>query len=577
MIKSLFKFFNKKDKIKLIGLFFFIALLGLVEIFSISLIMPFIALIADPQLVSTNIYLNTVYTFIGFNSVNQFMFFLGGCVLCFLLLSNTYAAIITWLSLKFSFHQGHLIAKRLLTGYLDQPYVFYLSRHTSVMVKNISVEVSRLIGLVLNPFLILIKALCVTLAILLLLVFIDPMLALIICFILGGLYALLFFTVRKRLMRKGSIATQLRSREVKCLNEALQGIKDIKLLGKEHTVLEEFEQTSTILAGFNAENSAFAALPRYLLEVIAFGGILVIILYLLKVKHDITQILPLISLYAFAGYRLMPLLQNMINSFANIRYNTPVVHLLEKELDFLESNKIYMPRDLIKPIIFNEKIQFDHVSFTYPGADKPIIHDLSLTIQKNTTVGFVGKTGAGKTTVIDLLLGLLTPNHGDIYIDDVPLAANNMRAWQDTIGYVSQHIYLHDTTIAKNIALGVSDEKIDLEKIKYAASLAHIDEFIVNELAQGYQTEVGEKGVRLSGGQRQRIAIARALYHDPQVLVFDEATSALDVATEQALMEALDSLNHKKTIILIAHRLSTVKNCDQVFNLEMGRLVNPGE
>jgi ABC-type multidrug transport system fused ATPase/permease subunit len=531
------------------------------------MIMPFIALISNPDLIHSNLYLHQVYDFLNLKSVNRFIFILGVAVLLLLLISNASAAFINWISLKFSFTQGHLIASRMLQGYLAQPYVFYLTRHSSVLVKNMTDEVMRMIGFILNPFFVLIKALFVTLAILLLLLIIDPMLALIICCILGVLYAVLSLAVRKRLTRLGDCAIDLRDHQIKCLNEALQGIKDIKLLGKEQYVLDEFIQTSAKATAYEAEKDAFGALPRYILEVIAFGGILVIILYLLKIKQDITQVLPLISLYAFAGYRLMPLLQNIIHSLANIRFNMPVMKLLQQELDYLEKNKQQTATKTMLPINFNSKIQFNHVSFAYPDSDKNIINDLSLTIEKNTTVGFVGKTGSGKTTTIDLLLGLLTPTQGEILIDDVPLTANNTRAWQNNIGYVSQHIYLHDTSIAKNIALGVHDEQIDLDKIKYAAKLAHIDDFISNELPQGYQTTVGEKGVRLSGGQRQRIAIARALYHDPDILVFDEATSALDTVTEEAVMQALDSLNHKKTIILIAHRLSTLKNCDQIFTL----------
>lgn len=551
-------------------------LLGVVEIISISLIMPFMALISNPELVNTNTYLHTVYQFLNLSSVNRFIFTLGLVVLVFLLISNSYAAIVTWVSLRFSFLQGHIIGKRLLTGYLSQPYVFFLDRHSSVLVKNITGEVGRLIGMVLNPFLILVKAVFVTLCILLLLFIIDPTLALTICAILGGLYTILSYTVRKRLTQIGNKVIALRDRQSKCIHEALQGVKDIKLLGKEEAVLAEFEQTSSVAAAYEAQTNAFAALPRYLLEVIAFGGILLIILYLLKVKHDITQVLPLISLYAFAGYRLMPLLQNIINSLANIRYNLPAMQELQKELKFCKSFAALPSETAIAPIAFNEKLTFRHVNYAYPSMTKNIIQDLSLTIYKNTTVGFVGKTGSGKTTTIDLLLGLLDPNQGGIYLDDTLLTPQNMRAWQNHIGYVSQHIYLHDTSIAKNIALGIVDEEIDLDRVKYVSQLAHIDEFIVKELPCGYQTVVGEQGVRLSGGQRQRIAIARALYHEPQVLIFDEATSALDSETERAVMEALDSLNHKKTIILVAHRLTTLRNCDNIFVLEEGHLVDQG-
>jgi ABC-type multidrug transport system fused ATPase/permease subunit len=293
-------------------------------------------------------------------------------------------------------------------------------------------------------------------------------------------------------------------------------------------------------------------------------------------NNDFQQIIPTMGLYLLASYRLVPALQQIYQDMTMIKSTRPVLDAIYKDLVDCqtESHRTNTPRSAILQL--KEYIEFCNVSFQYPKAKEPVIRDFNLTIRLNTTIGFVGTTGSGKTTTVDILLGLLNPLQGVLRVDGVEINKNNLPMWQANIGYVSQHIYLSDDTVARNIAFGVPDNEIDHQTIKQVARLANIHDFIANELPSGYETEVGERGVRLSGGQRQRIGIARALYYNPSVLVLDEATSALDGITEDTVLDAIHNLAHKKTIIIIAHRLSTVKECDMVYMMEQGRIVAQG-
>jgi ABC-type multidrug transport system fused ATPase/permease subunit len=321
-----------------------------------------------------------------------------------------------------------------------------------------------------------------------------------------------------------------------------------------------------------------AELPKYALETIIFGGILLIILYFIGIKKNISGILPLISLYAFAGYRLMPAFQRIFSGFTSLRFHMPVIDTIYNDLyeinNFQKKTSILHQEDF--HLNFNESIVLHDITYKYPQSRLEIIKKLDLTIYANTTVGFVGETGSGKTTLIDIILGLLSLYEGEILIDGIPLTRTNIRTWQNNIGYVPQQIYLADDSISNNIAFGIHPNDVDHQSVTKAAKIAKIHDFILNNLQNGYETKIGERGVRLSGGQRQRIGLARALYHDPKVLVLDEATSALDGSTEKEIMDAIYNLSREKTIILIAHRITTVKECDTIFVMENGKIVANG-
>jgi ABC-type multidrug transport system fused ATPase/permease subunit len=363
--------------------------------------------------------------------------------------------------------------------------------------------------------------------------------------------------------------------------EATGGIKDVKLLGLEDVYVRRFQVPSRQNARANTFRNVVSEAPRYLLQGVAFGGMLLMILVLLFAGdgQSLSGVLPLLAIYAFAGLRLLPAMQQIYNEITMIRFNKMALDSLHDdmaEIRLAQEEALPSSEVRVEPVRLTEKLELRDVHYSYPLAERPALRGLSFSIPARTTVGIVGGTGAGKTTAVDLILGLLELQQGCLEADGVPIGRGNLRAWQNTIGYVPQAIFLTDDTVAANIAFGLPAEKIDQAAVERAARIAELHDFVTGELPQGYATLVGERGVRLSGGQRQRIGIARALYHDPDVLIMDEATSALDNLTERAVMDAVHNLGHAKTIVLIAHRLTTVQACDTIFMMEHGRLVAQG-
>ncbi len=580
MIKNFTKIFallSRREKHQICWLFGGILVMGLTEITGIVSITPFMGIVSNPDIIHTNKYLSRAYELLGFSSSNQFLFFTGVVVLSVLAFGNGFSSFITWLLLRFTFMQGHSLSERLLNKYLSQPYVFFLNRNTADLSKNILMEVHRVVGGVLIPGMQVLTKMVVALSILGLLIVVDPLLALTVAVVLGGAYATVFGLVRMKLARIGRVSAEARTQCFKVASEALGGVKDLKLFGRESVFLRRYSVTSRQFAGYEATSQILSQLPKYALETIAFGGILLIVLYLIGVKQNAETALPLISLYAFAGYRLMPALQRIFIGMTVIRYNLPALDILHDDL--IHQDPGAKGIDYAGPVPaldFKDRIELRDVVYYYPNASSPAVDSLNLTIKSNTTSGFVGVTGSGKTTTVDIILGLLSPTSGKLVVDGVEITPENVRSWQKNLGYVPQSIYLTDDTVTRNIAFGVRDEEIDMEAVERAARIANLHDFITKDLPDGYDTLVGERGIRLSGGQRQRIGIARALYHDPKVLIFDEATSALDGITENAIMEAIQNLSRRKTIIMIAHRLTTVQECDVIFMLDKGRVIAKG-
>lgn len=581
MIKNFSKVFaliSRRERRQTYWLSVGIMIMGLMEVAGVASIMPFMAVVSNPEVIHTNIYLSQFYDMLGFSSQNRFLFFLGTGVIVVLAVSNGFSALVTWLLLRFIYMQGHSLSQRLLNKYLNQPYVFFLNRNTADLNKNILMEVNRVIAGVLIPGMNVLTRVVVALSMLVLLIVVDPLLALIVALTLGGTYATVFRLLRKKLIRIGKASLKARSERFQVAGEAFGGIKDLKLLGRESVFLQRFSIPSHQFARYESTNNIVAQLPKYALETIAFGGILLIVLYLIGVKQNVSQVLPLVALYTFAGYRLMPALQRIFSGLTKIRYNLPALDMLYNDLfeQGAGSGVILDVCDTISPLSFNDKIELCDVIYCYPNASAPAVNNLNLQIESKRIIGFVGLTGSGKTTAADVILGLLMPTSGQLIVDGVEITSANVRNWQKNLGYVPQSIYLTDDTITRNIAFGVPDDEIDYDAVEQAAQIANLHDFIMHDLPDGYQTIVGERGVRLSGGQRQRIGIARALYHDPKVLIFDEATSALDGITENAIMDAIHNLSRKKTIIMIAHRLTTVEECDVIYMLEKGEVIAHG-
>jgi len=552
--------------------------IGLLQMTSLVSIMPFLSVASNPSTIESNTALHWVYEFFGFTSTNQFLFVLGLAVLAILLISNASIATVTWLRLRYVSMRNYTLSRRLLHSYLDRPYSFFLGRNSADLSKNILSEIGQVIGGLLMPGLQLLASVILTLLIVVVLLVIDPLLAVLIAAGTGGIYGVIYMLSRGYLAQIGKKRVLANRARYQSATEVLRGIKEIKLLGKEDVFLKQYAASSKRFAVYQANSAAIASIPRYALEVMTFGAILSATLYLLTTRGTLQEAIPMLGLYVFAGYRLVPAFSNIFSGVTTIRFSVAALDNLYDELVSAddapttgENSGHQQHRE--DRLILKQRLELEEATFYYPGTTKPALDQVSLTIDANTTVGLVGETGSGKTTTVDILLGLLVPQAGKLLVDKVDIYDGWMRAWQNNLGYVPQFIYLSDDTVAGNIAFGVPKENIDNKAVQRAASIAHIHDFIETELPQNYDTYVGEQGVRLSGGQRQRIGIARALYHNPGVLVLDEATSSLDSQTERSVMDAIYSLSHQKTIIIISHRSTTVEGCDRIYFFARGQIV----
>jgi ABC-type bacteriocin/lantibiotic exporter with double-glycine peptidase domain len=576
--KQIFGLFSTQERKQVYWLFTGMVIRGFFEVAGVASIMPFIAVVANPDIIQTNSLLFTFYQFLGLESARSFLLVLGFIVLGVIILNNGLSAFTDWYLFRFTWLRGYSLSRRLFAKYLSQPYSFFLGVNTAELGANILNEVGNYMKGILRPFMEMAARLIVCLFIFILILMMDPVLAIIVGLVLGSAYSLIFIMVRKKLVRVGRERVFNNKRQFMFINEAFGGVKDIKVKRCESYFLESFSKHSRKVNMNQATHEIVSQIPRYALEVVAFGGILLITLYFVVNNQNTEEIIPLMALYAFAGYRLMPALQRVFAGITTVKFN---VALLEKLYDDLmlssfPAETVRRWEDTPEPLPCAEKIEFRDVTYSYPGSESLVLKGLNLQIDANTTVGLVGTTGAGKTTLVDVLLGLLELKGGAILVDGQALGKDTYRNWLANIGYVPQHIFLSDQSIMNNIALGVPEDTISKERVIKAASIANLHEFIEHELPDGYDTVIGERGVRLSGGQKQRIGIARALYHDPDILILDEATSSLDNITENSVMAAIQNLAGKKTIIMIAHRLTTLECCDVIHFLQGGTVIDSG-
>jgi ABC-type multidrug transport system fused ATPase/permease subunit len=547
-----------------------IVLMACLEVVGIAAIQPFLSLITNPEGIQDNRVLNWLYTLFSFQSTQSFVVFMGVLALALMVTSNLFSLFMNWVLVRFAWLKNHSLSQRLLAQYLGKPYTFFLERNTSEMGKNILAEVQQVVNGLLVPGMLTLANLIVVTFILIFLILLNPLRAIIMAVALGAGYVLVYSLLQRRMARYGDESVQANKQRFQLASEALNGVKEIKLLGRENAFLGNFAKVSKLFSTRMAFGEVLSNSPRYVLDTIAFGTILTIMIVMYTQNPG--QVIPVVGVYAFAGYRLMPALQQIYRHITKARFHTSVLAAIKRDL---ETGTITFP-DATERLAFEEKLELKNISFKYPTAKAALLEDLSLTIQRNTSVAFVGATGSGKTTIVDILLGLLPVNQGQIVVDGHPLQQDKLRNWQANLGYVPQSIFLSDGSIAQNIAFGVAPEKIDMNAVIRAATIANLHDF-VETLPDAYTTVVGERGVRLSGGQRQRIGIARALYHDPSVLILDEATSALDNVTEEAVFQAIKKVMGQKTVIMIAHRISTVRECDTIFVLEKGTIVGQGD
>ena len=571
-IKKILFLLTPSERKSAIFLLILTIIMAFLDMIGVASILPFMAVLTNPTLIETNFILNRMFQFsniFGVENNQQFLIALGVLLFVLIIISLAFKTLTTYLQIRFIQMRNYAIGKRLVEGYLNQEYSWFLSRHSAYLGKTILSEVNNVIGNGLNPLMELVSKGTITIALLILLIITDPKLAFIVGSSLGGAYIFIFYLVNKYLNNIGDESLKYNELRFTSVSEAFGAAKEIKVGGLEKVYVKFFSNVSKIFARVQASAMVIAQLPRFILEAVAFGGILMIILYIMTQTGSFINALPVISLYVFAGYRLMPALQTIYACFTRLSFVGPSLNKLHDDLKSLK--KINEDEDQ-KILTFNKNITLKKIDYTYPKSSRMVLKDISLTIPAKYNVGFVGSTGSGKTTTVDIILGLLQPHKGTLEVDGKVISNHNKKSWQRFIGYVPQHIYLSDDTVAANIAFGIENTKIDLAAVEKASKIANLHEFVIDELPQRYETTIGERGVRLSGGQRQRIGIARALYHEPKVLILDEATSALDNKTELAVMDSVNKLSKDITVILIAHRLNTIKNCDIIFELDKGKL-----
>jgi len=574
--KKILILLSRKERRTGFALFAMILIMALMDTVGVASIIPFMAVLGQPDIVRTNQWLNMVYTLLEFTDPKDFLFFLGILVFVALMSSIIFKALTQCALQRFTQMRNHSLSCKLFNGYLNRPYIWFLNRHSSDLVLNMLSEVNQVINGVLMPIIQFFVHGTVALFLIIMLMLLDPILILIVALVLSGAYAFIYLVIRKYLARIGADRVLANKQRFRVVQEALGGIKEVKVFNRELSFFNRFSSPALRFASHQANSNIASIMPRYLLEIVAFGGILLIGLYLSKTNSSFNQILPILSVYAFAGYRLLPALQQVYAQVTSLRFGLPALDSVYKDILEISKNKQSIKKDGCQPLILEHSIKLKNIYFTYPGAQMAALKNLNLTIPAKSTIGLVGTTGSGKTTVADVILYLLSPQKGQLLVDDKPITLENVQTWQLALGYVPQRVYLSDDTVAANIAFGISKSFVDMDAVIQAAKIANLHDFVSNELQKGYKTLVGERGIRLSGGQIQRIGIARALYHDPAVLIFDEATSALDNQTEQSVMKAIHNMDKTKTIILIAHRLNTVKNCDSIFIFEHGELKGQG-
>jgi ATP-binding cassette, subfamily B, bacterial PglK len=578
-ISKLREILTRREKIQVGALLFAIIVMAFSQALGVASVLPFIALVMDPEIVFENRWLLMTYDYFNFTSLNRFIIFTGVAMFTIIVFSNGVSAFATWLKLRFAWMNNHRLSRRLLEKYLAMPYAFFLNQNSAELSNNVLSEVNHLTSDYLIPLLSIVTRSLVAIFILGMLLWVDVIISIVVLVFLGGAYGIIFFKIKKNLKTRGAERLKANQMRYKTVNEAFGGIKEIKVMNREPFFLKRYSVESFKHARYMSWNAVIGQIPHFVLEAIAFGGIIIFVLVLLISREDARQVIPLTSLFAFAGYRLMPAFQEIFTSYTKMQFNLSVLERIYRDIMVGEEVKMAffkVDQKLPKALPFKSEIKLDKVTFYYPQTEIPVIADINLTIKYNSSVAFVGPTGAGKTTLVDILLGLLVPREGKMLVDKQPVTEDNLKNWQRNLGYVPQSIYLSDDTIIRNIAFGVPDDLIDREAVEKASRVASIHEFIADELPSGYETIVGERGIRLSGGQRQRIGIARALYHDPKVLIFDEATSALDGITEDAVLSAMENASRLKTLIIIAHRLSTVKDCEVVYMIDKGKIVDSG-
>lgn len=561
---KVWSFFSVKRKKATIWLSVLMILNMFFETFGIGIIIPIVSLLTDPKIIQNQPWIEPILNWAGNPSTESLIILAMLSLVLFYTFRALFMLFLSWQQAKFAAEFQTELSKSLFTQYIHQSYFFHMNRNSAELIRNSTVEVNTTVSMVQQSFslitelLTLIGAAC-------LLLYVEPIGALVVlcAIVLAG--GLLHLGTRKRMLAMGYDRQKHEEGRLLYLQQGLAGFKDIKLYGREETFINQYQEQSEACARVVKNYTVMLALPRLFLEYLAIIGLSGLVISIILQGKPISQVVPILGLFAAAAFRLMPSVHRMLTVMQNVKYSLPTIDLLYEELQIPSKRDLQGEQSLIP---FSSNIQLTNVTFKY--AEKDVISNCSLTLEKGRTYGFIGESGSGKSTLIDLVLGMLSPNSGKVCVDSKNIH-ENLRGWQSQLGYVPQSIYLTDDTIRRNIAFGKKDDEIDEPALESAIDLAQLENFI-NSSPQGLDIKVGERGVRLSGGQLQRIGIARALYNKPSVLILDEATSSLDLETEKEVMDAISAMHGTRTIIIIAHRLSTLESCDVIYRVDKGQV-----
>ena len=579
--KKLFDLCTIEEKKKFFFLIILIFLVSFLEVLFALSLLPFISLLSNPDLLKTNVHINNIFNItkeiFGISNYINFIFFLGCVILIIIIFTIILRIWSKYNQIKFVYSQETSISIRLVELYLNRPYYWFLDQNSSKIAKNLLSEVGQVVHRVFDPIITFVSQLIFFLFFIILIIIVNPFITIVSVLILTSSYFLFFFFAKRKLSKLGLELPKVNEKRFTIISNMFGSIKEIKIGMLNNFFIQSFLRPSKIYEKNISYAQLIELLPRYFIEAITFSAIIIIILILIFRDIYFAEIAPILALYIFVGYRTLPSIQAIYSAFVTLRFSESIIDSLYKDL--LPSNKnFYSKNKYSKNGIFLENsIVLKNLNFKYRNSKKMILKNINITIPAFSRVGIVGSTGSGKSTLINIILGLLNPSQGQLNVDSTIIDENNKSLWQKNLGFVPQQIYLSDSSIKSNIAFGKEVQNINYDAVLHAAKNADIHNYIINELPDQYDTIVGERGARLSGGQRQRIGIARALYNKPKVLILDEATNALDYITEASIINKISNLHNKTTLILITHRLEILKDFDIIFLLEKGELIAQGK
>ena len=576
LIKKLVYLLPKKDPFKLALLFVLMLIAAGIEVVGIGMIPAFVSIVAAPDRVLEFEPLTGLWQILNITNDQDLLLFGSVALVGIFIIKSMYMLAYNYTEAKYIYNRRYFMSHRLMSSYMQAPYTFHLGRNSSELLRNTNSEVNIIVNNVLTNLLKLSKEGLMTLSILLFLLIMEPLISLVVIFLSGfGAGSFLMFT-QKKVKRYGKQEQGHRRNMIQAVQQGLGGIKDARVLNRENHFIEKYRVEAYESTKLKTYIRYIQQIPKPVVETTAVLGMMLISAIMVWQGRPMGTIIPILTLFAMATVRLMPSVQQLSTLYTSLRYNLVAVDPIYDDLKELEEYRKNFLADRKKQdsIRLEHAIEAENISYSYPGADEKALDNISFTAPKGRAIAFVGESGAGKTTIVDLILGLLTPTSGTIRVDGQDIQ-EGVSAWQRNIGYIPQSIYLADESLRNNVAFGIPESEIDDEKVYQAIESAQLSE-MVSRLPYGLNTMIGENGTRISGGQRQRVGIARALYHNPQVLVMDEATSALDNITEKEITSAIESLKGDKTVIMIAHRLTTVENCDVLYLMNNGKIVDQG-